>query len=103
MDPQLGADQDLATDIMNSIMTPGYTAKGVIKVMFYAFYALFATLFLMMIITHGNPHVITLFVLSICLYLAIRWFVAELDRLKSQNTTADAKPTEDDSGKTKQA
>lgn len=63
----------LMGEIVQSIMTPGYTAKGVIKIMFYAFYALFATLLFMIIITGGNPHVIALLLLAICLFLTIRW------------------------------
>ncbi|KAI8148226.1 ER protein Pkr1-domain-containing protein [Fennellomyces sp. T-0311] len=74
----------LADDIVQSIMTPGYTASGVIKLMFYAFYVLFATLFAMIFITGGNIHVIALLVLSICLFITIKWFIAEMERVKAQ-------------------
>lgn len=60
-------------DIIKSIMTPGYTANGVIKIMFYTFYALFATLLFMIIITGGNPHVIALLLIAVCLFLTIKW------------------------------
>lgn len=63
----------LANDIVESVLTPGYTAKGVIRLMFYSFYLLFATLVGMIIVTRGNYHVIGLLVLSICLFLTIRW------------------------------
>ncbi|KAI8056518.1 uncharacterized protein B0P05DRAFT_479049 [Gilbertella persicaria] len=55
-------------------MTPGYTANGVINIMFYAFYALFATLLFMLFITKGNPHVITFLLLAICLFVSIKWY-----------------------------
>ncbi|CAO3700482.1 hypothetical protein G6F70_004926 [Rhizopus microsporus] len=74
----------LGDDIVKSIMTPGYTAKGVIKIMFYAFYALFATLLFMIVITGGNPHVIALLLLAMCLFVTIRWFIGELERAKRQ-------------------
>lgn len=60
-------------DIIKSIMTPGYTASGVIQIMFYAFYALFATLLFMIFMTGGNPHVIVLFLLALCLFVTIKW------------------------------
>ncbi|CAO3628542.1 unnamed protein product [Cunninghamella echinulata] len=78
-------EEGLVTDIITSIMTPGYTATGVIKLMFYAFYALFVTLLGMVFITGGNGHVIALLFLSICLFIAIRWFIAEMDRIKREN------------------
>src|SRR5438045_1017650 len=37
-------ERSFVDDLVHSLMTPGYTAKGVIRIMFYAFYALFATL-----------------------------------------------------------
>ncbi|KAI9246104.1 hypothetical protein BDA99DRAFT_565684 [Phascolomyces articulosus] len=74
----------IVNDIVQSIMTPGYTAKGVIKLMFYAFYILFATLTIMIFLSGGNLHVIALLLLSICLFLTIRWFIAEMDRIKAQ-------------------
>ncbi|CAO3634057.1 unnamed protein product [Cunninghamella blakesleeana] len=86
-------DKGLVTDIITSIMTPGYTATGVIKIMFYAFYALFATLFGMVIITGGNGHVIALFLLSICLFIAIQWFIAEMDRIKHENNEGNKRDT----------
>lgn len=74
----------IAGDIIKSIMTPGYTANGVIKIMFYTFYALFATLLFMIVITGGNPHVIALLLIAVCLFLTIKWFIAELEYSKRQ-------------------
>ncbi|KAI9267323.1 hypothetical protein BY458DRAFT_587143 [Sporodiniella umbellata] len=65
-------------------MTPGYTAKSVIRIMFYAFYALFATLLSMVFMTGGNPHVIALLLLALCLFVTIRWFISELEQSKLQ-------------------
>lgn len=63
----------LVDDIVQSVMTPGYTATGVIKLMFYAFYMLFATLATMVVMTGGNLHVVALLLLSISLFLTIKW------------------------------
>ncbi|KAI8887300.1 hypothetical protein K501DRAFT_242740 [Backusella circina FSU 941] len=79
--------EGLLGDIIKSIMTPGYTAKGVIGIMFYAFYALFATLAVLIIITGGNPHVIALFLLSLCFFVTVRWFLAELEQEKAAKVT----------------
>lgn len=73
MDSSNAPERGLVEDIINSIMTPGYTASGVIQLMFYAFYALFATLAAMVVMTGGNAHVIALLLLAICLFVAIRW------------------------------
>ncbi|KAI9018693.1 hypothetical protein CLU79DRAFT_759888 [Phycomyces nitens] len=81
-DNNLFQEPGLTNDIIRSIMTPGYTATGVIKLMFYAFYALFATLAGMVVITGGNGHVIALLLLSLCLFFTIRWFVAEMEQIK---------------------
>ncbi|KAI8072798.1 hypothetical protein BC940DRAFT_330254 [Gongronella butleri] len=86
-------ERSFADDLIHSLMTPGYTAKGIISIMFYAFYALFATLGLMLIVTGGNLHVLALLILSISLFLAIRWFMAELEYLKSQEQAKDANDT----------
>ncbi|KAL1930448.1 hypothetical protein VTP01DRAFT_10610 [Rhizomucor pusillus] len=72
----------LVNDIVQSVLTPGYTAKGVIRLLFYSFYALFATLFGLVIATDFNGHVIALLLLAICLFLTIRWFIAELEAAK---------------------
>ncbi|KAI8336439.1 ER protein Pkr1-domain-containing protein [Choanephora cucurbitarum] len=79
----------LAGDIVKSIMTPGYTANGVINIMFYTFYALFATLLFMIFMTGGNPHVIALLLLAICLFVSIRWFITEMEHAKRQQQKTD--------------
>ncbi|CDS07513.1 hypothetical protein LRAMOSA01462 [Lichtheimia ramosa] len=74
----------LVDDIVQSVMTPGYTATGVIKLMFYAFYMLFATLATMVVMTGGNLHVVALLLLSISLFLTIKWFITEMDKIRKQ-------------------
>lgn len=66
-------EEGLAGDIAKSIMTPGYTANGVIQLMYYTFYALFATLLFMLFMTRGNPHVIALSLIAVCLFVTIKW------------------------------
>jgi ER protein Pkr1 len=63
----------LVNDIIESIMTPGYTPNSVIQLMYKAFYALFFTLFLLLLGTSGNLHVLALLIISICLFLSVRW------------------------------
>ncbi|KAI9285693.1 ER protein Pkr1-domain-containing protein [Umbelopsis sp. AD052] len=72
----------LVNDIIESIMTPGYTPNSVIQLMYKAFYALFFTLFLLLIGTSGNLHVLALLIISICLFLSVRWFINEMETIK---------------------
>lgn len=74
IDEPLQFEEGLVGDIAKSIMTPGYTANGVIQLMYYTFYALFATLFFMLFMTGGNPHVIALTLIAICLFVTIKWY-----------------------------
>ncbi|KAG0179568.1 hypothetical protein DFQ29_001918 [Apophysomyces sp. BC1021] len=85
--------EGLVADIVQSIMTPGHTPKGVIQLMFYAFYALFVTLGIMVVMTGFNGHVIALLLLSLCLFLTIRWFVAEMERMDRNADTPKKKST----------
>ncbi|KAI8341710.1 hypothetical protein BC941DRAFT_509808 [Chlamydoabsidia padenii] len=103
MDSSNSHEKGLVEDIIKSIMTPGYTASGVIQFMFYVFYALFATLAVMVIMTGGNAHVIALLLLAICLFLAIRWFLAEMDHIKRQTqpSSSTKKPKKKSSKKNK--
>ncbi|KAG2197649.1 hypothetical protein INT47_002356 [Mucor saturninus] len=84
-DQPLQFEKGLVGDIAKSIMTPGYTANGVIQLMFYTFYALFATLLFMLFMTGGNPHVIALTLIAVCLFVTIKWFIAELEYSKRQD------------------
>ncbi|KAI8577211.1 hypothetical protein K450DRAFT_253428 [Umbelopsis ramanniana AG] len=72
----------LVNDIIESIMTPGYTPNSVIQLMYKAFYALFFTLFLLLLGTNGNLHVLALLIISICLFLSVRWFINEMETMK---------------------
>lgn len=65
--------EGLVNDLITSIMTPGYTAKGVIRLMYQSFYALFFTLFCLLLGTKGNFHVLALLIIAICLFVTLRW------------------------------
>lgn len=62
----------MLSDVISSIFTPG-TNSGLIQAMSYSFYALFVTLFGMVLLTKGNLHVVALLVLSIGLFASIKW------------------------------
>jgi hypothetical protein len=64
----------LIEEVWLSIFEPGVTS-GVIKVMDYAFYGLFASLALLLIGTMGNIHVVFLLLVSICLFASVKWWV----------------------------
>ncbi|GAA6047819.1 hypothetical protein JCM3770_004658 [Rhodotorula araucariae] len=64
-------------DIVDSIFTPG-TNSGLLRAMNASFYALFATLFGMVVLTRGNGHVCALLALSVALWASIKWFLAQI-------------------------
>lgn len=64
----------ILSEVVSSIWTPG-TNSGLIKAMNYSFYALFVTLFGMVLLTGGNIHVCALLTLSIGLFASIKWYV----------------------------
>lgn len=59
-------------DVVMSVFEPG-TNSGLIRAMNYSFYSLFVTLLLMVYGTKGNVHVCALLVLSVGLFLSIKW------------------------------
>ncbi|GAA5940287.1 Pkr1p [Sporobolomyces koalae] len=74
---------NMLTDVVNSIFTPG-TNSGLIQAMSYSFYALFVTLFGMVLLTGGNLHVVALLVLSIGLFVSIKWFLIQIREVEEQ-------------------
>ncbi|KAJ3413762.1 hypothetical protein HDV05_007581 [Chytridiales sp. JEL 0842] len=70
----------LFEEVWLSIFEPGVTS-GVVRVMDYAFYGLFASLALLLVATQGNFHVVFLSVVSICLFASVKWFLAEMKKV----------------------
>ncbi|SGY31463.1 BQ5605_C002g01232 [Microbotryum silenes-dioicae] len=72
--PTPNEPRSMLQDVIASIFEPG-TNSGLVQAMSYSFYALFVTLFGMVVLTGGNIHVVALLVLSLGLYASIRWSV----------------------------
>lgn len=68
----------MLADIVDSIFTPG-TNSGLIRAMDMSFYALFAVLVVMVVLTRGNGHICALFALSVGLFASIKWCVGCCD------------------------
>lgn len=62
----------MLNDIVDSIFTPG-TNSSLINAMNYSFYGLFITLFGMLYLTSGNIHICAMLVLSVGLFISIKW------------------------------
>ncbi|GAA5896441.1 Pkr1p [Sporobolomyces salmoneus] len=73
----------MLSDVVSSIFTPG-TNSGLIQAMSYSFYALFVTLFGMVLLTGGNLHVVALLALSIGLFVSIKWFLIQIKEVEEQ-------------------
>jgi hypothetical protein len=69
-------------DLWNSILTPG-TSPALIKATHASFAALLLTLIGLLISTR-NFHFIILTILASGLWIAITWFISELEALKKQ-------------------
>ncbi|GAA6026130.1 hypothetical protein JCM11491_000887 [Sporobolomyces phaffii] len=74
---------NMLSDVVASIFTPG-TNRGLIQAMSYSFYALFATLFGMVLLTGGNVHVVALLALSVGLFASIKWFLIQIKEVEEQ-------------------
>jgi predicted lysophospholipase L1 biosynthesis ABC-type transport system permease subunit len=59
--------------VIASIFEPG-TNAGLVQAMSYSFYALFVTLAAMLVLTGGSIHFWALLVLSVGLFLSIKWY-----------------------------
>ena len=70
-------DANYKLQVVESIWTPG-TNTGLIKAMNASFYALFATLLIMLFLTSGNGHVWALLGLSLGLFASIKWCVSPI-------------------------
>ncbi|GAA5859795.1 hypothetical protein JCM5296_003643 [Sporobolomyces johnsonii] len=75
--------QSMLSDVVSSIFTPG-TNSGLVRAMSYSFYALFATLFGMVLLTGGNVHVLALLALSVGLFVSIKWFLIQIAEVEEQ-------------------
>ncbi|RUS19877.1 hypothetical protein BC937DRAFT_86782 [Endogone sp. FLAS-F59071] len=75
---------DIVTDLVNSLLYPGHTPSGVIHLMDFAFFALFATLVGMLMLTGGNLHVVAMLVLSLGVFGSIKWFIIELEKVNEE-------------------
>ncbi|EGF99611.1 uncharacterized protein MELLADRAFT_112512 [Melampsora larici-populina 98AG31] len=80
---------NIFTAIIDSILPtkpqPVVPDQQLLKAMDISFLALILTLIGLAFITSANPHVIALILVAICLWLSIRWFVAELSRYHQIN------------------
>ncbi|KAK4055220.1 hypothetical protein OIV83_000500 [Microbotryomycetes sp. JL201] len=90
--------KSILQDVISSIFEPG-TNSGLIKAMTYSFYSLFATLLVMLVLTNGNLHVLSLLVLSVGLFASVKWFLVQIaeeeEKQRQQRKTAQETMTEE--------
>lgn len=87
---------NIFTAIIDSVLPtkpqPVVPDQQLLKAMDISFLALILTLIGLAFITSANPHVIALILVAICLWLSIRWFVAELSRYNQINKPIQISP-----------
>ncbi|KAG0139559.1 hypothetical protein CROQUDRAFT_675065 [Cronartium quercuum f. sp. fusiforme G11] len=79
----------MLTAIIDSVLPskpqPVVPDSQLLKAMDLSFFGLILTLAALAFITSANPHVLALILVAICLWLSVRWFVAELARVNRIN------------------
>ena len=67
-------DQGMVKGVVASVFEPG-TNPELVRAMRYSFFALFATLAGMLVLTNGNLHVLFMLCVSIALFFSMTWCV----------------------------
>ncbi|KAI8619395.1 ER protein Pkr1-domain-containing protein [Chytriomyces sp. MP71] len=80
---------NILEEVWLSIFTPGINSR-VVMVMDVCFYALFLVLLGMFVITGANVHVGFLIVITGCLFVSVKWFIAESAKLQAEANLGDA-------------
>ncbi|ORY49919.1 hypothetical protein BCR33DRAFT_713519 [Rhizoclosmatium globosum] len=75
---------NLFEEVWMSIFTPGINSK-VVFVMDLCFYALFLSLFGLLVVSGGNFHVVFLLLIATCLFVSVKWFIAESKKVAAEN------------------
>ncbi|KAI8827822.1 ER protein Pkr1-domain-containing protein [Chytriomyces cf. hyalinus JEL632] len=88
---------NILEEVWMSVFTPGVNSR-VVMVMDVCFYALFFVFFGMLVITGGNFHVIFLILITACLFISVKWFIAELRRAEADTAGKASKDEMPDSG-----
>ncbi|KAJ3238793.1 hypothetical protein HDU81_007182 [Chytriomyces hyalinus] len=88
---------NILEEVWMSVFTPGVNSR-VVMVMDVCFYALFFVFFGMLVITSGNFHVIFLILITACLFISVKWFLAELRRVEADSAKNASKDLTADSG-----
>ncbi|KAJ3065229.1 hypothetical protein HDU98_011399 [Podochytrium sp. JEL0797] len=91
---RLPEPQNLMEEVWHSVFTPGINSK-VVRVMDACFYALFATLFGLLVVSGGSVHVVVLLLVAICLFVTVKWFVAELNKANAEIAAKEAEEHKD--------
>ncbi|KAJ3124643.1 hypothetical protein HK101_006093 [Irineochytrium annulatum] len=80
-------------EVWNSVFEPGVNSK-VVMVMDMCFYGLFGILLALFFASGFNPHVAFLEVVAVCLWVSVKWFLAESAKIQAveQGNTDPSKP-----------
>ncbi|KAJ3264219.1 hypothetical protein HDU77_009058 [Chytriomyces hyalinus] len=87
---------NILEEVWMSVFTPGVNSR-VVMVMDVCFYALFFVFFGMLVITGGNFHVIFLILITACLFISVKWFIAELKKAEAETAAKASKDETPDS------
>ncbi|TPX78261.1 hypothetical protein CcCBS67573_g00483 [Chytriomyces confervae] len=87
---------NILEEVWMSVFTPGVNSR-VVMVMDVCFYALFFVFFGMLVITGGNFHVIFLILITACLFISVKWFIAELRKAEAETAGKASKDETPDS------
>jgi len=85
----------MLNDVVSSIFTPG-TNPGLLRAIDFTFYALFATLVLLLVVSDFNLHVVILLFLAVCLFVSLKWVLVELNKIQSAGIPSQSLDTKPD-------
>ncbi|KAI9337759.1 ER protein Pkr1-domain-containing protein [Obelidium mucronatum] len=88
---------NLLEEVWLSVFTPGVNSR-VVLVMDMCFYALFLCLFGLLIVSGGNFHVVFLLIISVCLFVTVKWFIAESKKVAAESSVDASGIVKDESG-----
>ncbi|KAI0366358.1 hypothetical protein BV20DRAFT_1055649 [Pilatotrama ljubarskyi] len=85
---------DALGGFFSNILTPGSSLNPTfLLVLDGAFGLLLLVLLSLLILTHGNLHLLFLMIIECCLWASVKWFVHELQQVPVQNGTASTNKT----------
>ncbi|KZT74543.1 hypothetical protein DAEQUDRAFT_761384 [Daedalea quercina L-15889] len=75
--------------LFSTLLTPGSSLHPTLLLLLdVAFFALFLVFLSLAIVTRGNVHLLVLMLIEVALWVSVKWFVSELQKVQIENGDA---------------